>query len=900
MAESEAPLIIPVVFDLSQPEQGLERLEERARRGITVETRASEGAAGGAVRRGGTTPPPAVGGGPVVAFQEEVNRAWARGDTATASRIAGQASSLGIPVQMPGAGGPVLSRGGFAPLAGQMFTSPIGPRAPGDVVDVGAQMRSRAEEHAAELSRQQQSRANFVTSRVFAHAEEFARQDRARQAAAASLRERAEEHAEEFARQQASRANYVTSRVYEHAEEFARQDRARADAGAAMRGRAFAHAEEFERRERSRAGMGMALRGRAEEHAEEFARRDRARADAGMALRERAEAHAEEFARQDRVVAQQQRRAEQVAAGGLGGGNGWRFTPGMSNMQRLRAVGNTQLLGMGQYMNLMFGGWEVAGSMNAQAAAERFASANPGDLQGQMRAWNTALDRLGGGILGSVVSMPFQGRREQIDAMAAQAMSADQRMAAQETSRVFRLGLSQQAGIGAAAGGTRLRRQADAQYENTLLESKSVHDAEAETVRRELGQKAARWAATREGRSNRLMAEMWATSDPSKVTGDEVRAEAFRRVESQDRDLLAGERERNEARIREKRDQAQKLAERIRATQYQDAQVADRAMRLTGSAAVFGAQGMDYAAQLALIATGGAGDPIAARIALAAGNQREVALALARQQGSAAASGFARSGQPRAAAMAAIDAQLGYQNGTFLGLPDTSNPLYGEQLRAATEQRNEAIRSAEAADIRRRAALSAQQRATELNLARNPLGAQMAMIGGAFVGDVQDIGLGGAARNAWGRIRAAVQERDDQTQLIGINQAGRAAQIAALMNRDPTSANVAGIVANARAEEASLRQRGFAQEADRARQLGIDSLRLERQNYLDSFGGVETSRNFALSLRPKDAEDPATVLRNIENGILGLGQPGTVSDGVPGWFQPLLDKLDELRGLITN
>lgn len=99
-----------------------------------------------------------------------------------------------------------------------------------------------------------------------------------------------------------------------------------------------------------------------------------------------------------------------------------------ANALNRRSGLNTELFGTGQYMNFLFGGWEIAKSYNAASAAERFAAANPQDMQGQLKVWNTAIDQMSGGIIGSVVSMPFQGMRATTEGIAAGAAAADKRM----------------------------------------------------------------------------------------------------------------------------------------------------------------------------------------------------------------------------------------------------------------------------------------------------------------------------------------------------------------------------------------------------------------------------------------------------------------------------------------
>jgi hypothetical protein len=84
MAESEDPLVIPIRFDTSGAETDLNALENRARQGVTVPTRA------------GGAPP-----GLQSAAQSEVEAAVARGDMGTARRIASQVPGTVIPSTPP-------------------------------------------------------------------------------------------------------------------------------------------------------------------------------------------------------------------------------------------------------------------------------------------------------------------------------------------------------------------------------------------------------------------------------------------------------------------------------------------------------------------------------------------------------------------------------------------------------------------------------------------------------------------------------------------------------------------------------------------------------------------------------------------------------------------------------
>ena len=132
------------------------------------------------------------------------------------------------------------------------------------------------------------------------------------------------------------------------------------------------------------------------------------------------------------------------------------------------------------------------------------------------------------------------------------------------------------------------------------------------------------------------------------------------------------------------------------------------------------------------------------------------------------------------------------------------------------------------------------------------------------------------------------RQRTHMIEDITLNQGGRRRQLEALMRRDPTSATVEGILTQSREEENRMRRLGLPDKAEEALTLGQDQLRVLRQGYLDAFQGVQVSKDFALSLSAKDAEDPGTVLKNIEKGIDKLGVPGTVAD----WARPIVEAIN--------
>lgn len=913
MAEQD-PLVIPIQFTTSP--SNLQAVEEDVRRRVGNVPLG----AGAGTRGQRTTPPPptvpagGIGGIQAQSIQQNIQAAWQRGDTATAQALAGWAQAQGIgvhmfepaaspframaggftyggmysspigPLPMPGTGPMRPERGGFGPLAGQMYASPIGPGRPGDI-------------DAAERARQQRER-------ILEHSEEFARQGRARVDMGMAMRERAFSHAEEFARQdrvvaeeRERRGETIRERAVGHAEEFARRDRARADRGAGIRERAFEAAEEFERRDRVREGRGMALRGRAEEHAEEFARQDRVRA---TQLRN-AEAAWEEGLSD--MGPNAQRRALLNRAGAEADPRRRAQIMRRANSLRGRTGLNTEIMSTGMLMSLMFSGWEAMGALNAVGEADRFASLNPQDLRGQLGAQNQAIAQLTGGPLGSWMGMAsrgFQGRTAQIES---RAVAGEAKAAAMAEWRLSSKARAQDAFV---AMGARLndplnieqrrreiqvgRERATQGITDEMDKLRGLSQAEVNAEVKAIHQ--------REIDVNTAFRNDWFAD----VSREDVKKAAERRAaELQSLNMQTGP-----AVERRRRELQQEIAKAGVPFDVQQRLLEQERRRFTSTEAIGGmssmlqAQGREFESrQLAIesaVATGQMSSARAQveRAALQMGATRMAAIDVAAMNSGVTASRLARTGSPLAAALTAASGRF---DSAFMQL-DSGAPGYQDRVRALESQRREEEAAARQTEDRRRIMLYAASDATHLGLSRRPLSAQFTMIEGegtaALSGITDQEERTRIHRLMDDRRQEAFQQRVDQIQNVNINQSGRAAQIAALLDRDPTSANVAGIVSSARAEEARMRQAGLGPQADRARQLGIQSLRLERQSYLDSFSNVEVSRNDLWAIPQKTAEDPATVLQNIDKGIRELGTAGAVSEGnVPGLLGQLIDRVDK-------
>jgi hypothetical protein len=268
---------------------------------------------------------------------------------------------------------------------------------------------------------------------------------------------------------------------------------------------------------------------------------------------------------------------------------------------------------------------------------------------------------------------------------------------------------------------------------------------------------------------------------------------------------------------------------------------------------------------------------------------------------------LARTGSPLAAAEMAAQGRF---DNAFMQL-DSGTPGYADRVRGLEAARREEEAAARQTEDRRRTMLFAAHEATGFGLQRRPLSAQFSMIEGERTAALHKV-TDQEERVRINRLmddrkQETLQQRVDQIQNININQSGRAAQIAALLKGDPFSAEVAGIVSQGRAEEAQFRQAGMGPQADKARQLAIDTLKLQRQQYIEGFENVEVARNFGLSFAfsSKKQEDPGTVLANMQKAISDLKTPGTVAEGsIPDLLGQIITSIDtfaqDVASKITN
>lgn len=104
---------------------------------------------------------------------------------------------------------------------------------------------------------------------------------------------------------------------------------------------------------------------------------------------------------------------------------------------------------------------------------------------------------------------------------------------------------------------------------------------------------------------------------------------------------------------------------------------------------------------------------------------------------------------------------------------------------------------------------------------------------------------------------------------IGMNLSTHAAETAALMDRDPTGARVAGQVGSGLLSARLLKEHGDYDLAGQSISNSIGDLNLTKQQYLDQFRGTAIS-NFTDTTNPRDNESPTAVLKKIDDGIQAL------------------------------
>jgi hypothetical protein len=170
--------------------------------------------------------------------------------------------------------------------------------------------------------------------------------------------------------------------------------------------------------------------------------------------------------------------------------------------------------------------------------------------------------------------------------------------------------------------------------------------------------------------------------------------------------------------------------------------------------------------------------------------------------------------------------------------------------------------------------LSTEQRSLAAELARDPLTARLAGIQGQTQGAIgrlsHDSEYDGARaaieQNGKLQERLAIRDENDRRSRVDRQLNTERNRTARLMERDPTGAQVEGIVSEGIEQATALRNSGLGMYSDRALANSYGQLDLTRQNYLDQFRGTQLDLRAFDITNPRDQEHPGKVLQEISDG----------------------------------
>lgn len=578
------------------------------------------------------------------------------------------------------------------------------------------------------------------------------------------------------------------------------------------------------------------------------------------------------------------------------------FTPAMSAWQRAKELGKTQVLGMGNYFSLMFGGWEIAQMSQGIRDAQLKASLANTDVERLTVEARGVTQQYG--IFGSVLSAglnligdvtPFDSPGK----LARTTLLETERRAGLETVRTGQRRRESEAAMRSVLGksdylkGMEEARLAQAEkhveasrryqeLDQQLKEGRAVHAyglGFLPEVGYELSIKDEGLRAAKAGEMKGALADIRSADATRAATEAELKRQRERSL------ALSA--------IETSRLMGHTTTSRAASQADYNAMVAQHAIVEREAIDMFGASSPEV--QALRSRNHATTQAERRRIIVERGkDQRE----LVQIAGQTESSRLALAGSHLAAARAEIDARFGFAGGQFYGI----DPSQEGVMRAAREQ---ALQVAGVNEQQRITLVESQHRAAQFAISGQPLLSQFQTIAGQRaaalkgVTDSAEISrIDQASRDA---VVGAWVQRTHQIQNIDINQQGRRAQVESLLRRDPISANIAGIVAQARGEEAQLRQSGFFAQADEARRQGYGLLKLEKRQYLEGFEGASVSKDFALGaamgLFPKSAEDPATVMKNIDDAMRKMQVPGTVAGSDGKGFQDVIKAIEKLPEL---
>lgn len=732
----------------------------------------------------------------------------------------------------------------------------------------GAELRARAEEHAQRMESERIARIQQSGERARERADNLAANERLRVERIQGIGVRAMEHAENLEANERLRVQRIEQtglRARQYAESLgqtqalAEQRRIEAIQGTGQRARE--RAESLAADEQLRIQGIEAMGDRARQHADSLATAERARNDriqnyrrlAADTIAEVGETSRRDLRRFNSRISEMgpnaQRREILARMEGLDPlDDEFQGLRQRANALRRRTGLNTEVLNMGQYMNLIFGGWEVASSFNA---AMQFNNPlmNRGALQ-TMQTQQAAIERMSGGILGSMA----RGVAGFTDTL-----SFGDGAAANTINDLLGMGAGRMFGFGAPLQNDPTKAQRGF------------------------------------GLLGRYSPFAFAAAQSGAQQGIE-RAQAQVQVAIEARDFQTklfenrgqvGAIEARDPFTREMRQATNQFGQTFR-------EIQDRQFSLRQQLSLANTIGDTKSAAL-LVAQINQFDKESPQQFQAAGDLRDAQIrdvefrrtqTVAAMRAKRQASAFSRSGDYLLSSLFEIESRFNThrdQGGrvTSINGIERGNPLFDPTFEMYEEQRKQA----EANDDRRILLNQAAIRASAARIARAPLRAQIEELGGqydaALVGPISSPAELQRINDRFkGLGQEAIQARADQIIDINRNQQSRFRQISSLIQRDPYGAQVEQIVGQSRDEEMQLLRQGLKPQAEAARLLGQRQLDLTKQNYLDAFRGTQLDNSeqlYSVLFSRRDNEDPAEVLRKIRDGRDSLNDAGTTT-----------------------
>jgi hypothetical protein len=789
MAESE-PIVIPVRYDFTTADRQMDEREQRARQGVNVNVR-GEGAAGG--RQGGTRP---TGGAPTApgAIQEEINNAWSRGDTRTAQRLADQARGMGVSVDVPTPVPSAAERGSMLRAQANIRAQEAaGFQRSGEQADAmqrrreaGADRYDTSYENRLVRDRLAEQRQADVLQRRREQLGETRDIQLERREVADRLRaQRAQERTGARVERSWDQAGMAQQRQQERAGERFQSNLDRANLALQnAREREAAAAMKNAQREEQRAQQ------RAERQATQLERADFAAGLAGMNPTQQLGALQQQIG----VESDPLRRAQlQRQANALGGKTGR----------------NREVLGMGNYFTLMFGGWEVASAFIGTRQGQLQASLAATEAE-RMQILARTSDPSQYGIFGSLIGGAWNLLGAATGIRSPESVN---RMAEIETVRAASLDRQR---------ASRFRREDEAALLSKVGDT--PYRQEMEQIRLQQTQ---RHREADEG-YRALQARIGFTDDPG--------LRSTLRMEQQE--FIAEKRAADAQRATLEKELSRRMG--LETTQMN---AATRASNLS-----FRGSYLRGAIEAINATFNPMVDPTTGVVKGFGGKQFRTA------------------------------------QGTILPGLLATDPDY-QRFEAQLNAYESEVGKAQTTEGQRLIEHRSRMEAVRLKLGDHPLQARLELIRGQEEKALEPIDDPDERRRIQAHFRGerdlALQDERAGISDIILNQQTRARVTGALMRRDVIGAEGEGIVGAARAEEAQMRRRGLAPAADMALKLGQESLKLQRQQYLDAFVGVQTSKDFVLGAAvfgkrlpgQAGAQNPIDVLAGIDKKIGDLANP---------------------------